>query len=106
MPILALTFATFLLAPGVVTHDSPASTAAQTSDAEQALRHEPTRFLRLRRGEREEPLALQTATVRYRAVEGDLTVDLIGVVGYYGLVSFTLNVFEVPVPDGEVEPLS
>jgi len=33
-------------------------------------------------------------------------VDLIGVVGYYGLVSFTLNVFEVPVPEGEREPLS
>lgn len=33
-------------------------------------------------------------------------IDLIGVVGYYGLVSFTLNVFEVPVPEGEVEPLS
>ena len=33
-------------------------------------------------------------------------VDLIGVVGYYGLVSFTLNAFEVPVPDGEAEPLS
>ena len=32
-------------------------------------------------------------------------IDLIGVVGYYGLVSFTLNVFEVPVPDGEAEPL-
>lgn len=33
-------------------------------------------------------------------------VDLIGLVGYYGLVSFTLNVFEVTVPDGESEPLS
>lgn len=33
-------------------------------------------------------------------------VDLIGVVGYYGLVSFTLNVFEVPVPEGEVTPFS
>lgn len=33
-------------------------------------------------------------------------VDLIGVVGYYGLVSFTLNVFEVPLPDGEAELLS
>lgn len=31
-------------------------------------------------------------------------VDLIGVVGYYGLVSMTLNVFEVPVPDGEASP--
>ncbi|OAI41040.1 4-carboxymuconolactone decarboxylase [bacterium SCGC AG-212-C10] len=33
-------------------------------------------------------------------------VDLIGLVGYYGLVSFTLNVFEVPVPEGQTEPLS
>lgn len=32
-------------------------------------------------------------------------VDLIGVVGYYGLVSMTLNVFEVDVPDGEEVPL-
>lgn len=27
-------------------------------------------------------------------------VDLVGVVGYYGLVSMTLNVFEVALPDG------
>jgi 4-carboxymuconolactone decarboxylase len=32
-------------------------------------------------------------------------VDLIGVVGYYGLVSMTLNVFEVGLPEGEAEPL-
>ena len=32
-------------------------------------------------------------------------VDLIGVVGYYGLVSMTLNIFEVEVPAGEREPL-
>ena len=32
-------------------------------------------------------------------------VDLIGVVGYYGLVSMTLNVFEVEVPEGEKAPL-
>ncbi|MEX2081835.1 MAG: carboxymuconolactone decarboxylase family protein [Dehalococcoidia bacterium] len=32
-------------------------------------------------------------------------VDLIGVVGYYGLVSMTLNVFEVEVPEGERPPL-
>lgn len=30
-------------------------------------------------------------------------VDLIGIVGYYGLVAMTLNVFEVPLPEG-VEP--
>lgn len=44
----------------------------------------------------------------YRAVE-DLVgargaVELVGVLGYYALVSMTLNVFEVPAPDGD--PLS
>ncbi len=34
------------------------------------------------------------------------TVDLIGVVGYYGLVSMTLNVFEVSLPEGVSEPLA
>lgn len=33
-------------------------------------------------------------------------VDLVGIVGYYGLVSITLNVFEVAVPEGEQEPLA
>ncbi len=33
-------------------------------------------------------------------------VDLIGVVGYYGLVSMTLNIFEVGLPEGEKDPLS
>lgn len=33
-------------------------------------------------------------------------VDLIGIVGYYGLVSMTLNVFEVSVPEGEQAPLA
>jgi 4-carboxymuconolactone decarboxylase len=33
-------------------------------------------------------------------------VDLIGVVGYYGLVSMTLNVFEVALPEGEAELLT
>lgn len=32
-------------------------------------------------------------------------VDIIATVGYYSLVSMTLNIFEVPVPDGEVEPV-
>lgn len=32
-------------------------------------------------------------------------VDLVGVVGYYALVSMTLNVFEVPMPPGVDEPL-
>ena len=32
------------------------------------------------------------------------TVDLVSLVGYYGLVSATLNVFQVPMPDGEAAP--
>lgn len=31
-------------------------------------------------------------------------VDLIGVVGLYGLVSMTLNIFDVPVPEGQQAP--
>ena len=33
-------------------------------------------------------------------------VDLVGIVGYYCLVSVTLNVFDMPLPDGEENPLS
>ncbi len=33
-------------------------------------------------------------------------VDVVGIVGYYGLVSMTLNIFEIGVPDGVDEPLS
>ena len=32
-------------------------------------------------------------------------VDLVGTVGYFCLVTMTLNVFEVPVPEGEPLPL-
>lgn len=33
-------------------------------------------------------------------------VDLVGLLGYYGLVALTLNAFEVPVPEGSEEPFS
>jgi 4-carboxymuconolactone decarboxylase len=33
-------------------------------------------------------------------------VDLVGVCGYYMLVSMTLNVFEMPLPPGVAEPLA
>jgi 4-carboxymuconolactone decarboxylase len=32
-------------------------------------------------------------------------VDLVGIMGYYALISITLNVFEVPVPAGAKLPL-
>ena len=31
-------------------------------------------------------------------------IDLVGIIGYYGLVSVTLNAFEMPLPEGEKEP--
>ena len=31
-------------------------------------------------------------------------IDLVGIIGYYSLVSVTLNAFELPLPDGEKAP--
>jgi 4-carboxymuconolactone decarboxylase len=31
-------------------------------------------------------------------------IDLVGIIGYYSLVSVTLNAFELPLPDGEKYP--
>ena len=31
-------------------------------------------------------------------------IDLVGIIGYYGLVSVMLNAFEMPLPEGEKEP--
>ena len=36
----------------------------------------------------------------------DRLVDLIGVCGYYTLISMTINAFEVPLPDGEAAELT
>jgi 4-carboxymuconolactone decarboxylase len=33
------------------------------------------------------------------------TVELVGLLGYYSLVSMTLNTFEVGLPEGEVSDL-
>jgi 4-carboxymuconolactone decarboxylase len=33
-------------------------------------------------------------------------VDLVGVLGYYGLISMTINAFEVPVPPGATAPFA
>jgi 4-carboxymuconolactone decarboxylase len=33
-------------------------------------------------------------------------VDLVGILGYYGLISMTIKAFRVPVPDGETEPFA
>jgi 4-carboxymuconolactone decarboxylase len=31
-------------------------------------------------------------------------IDMVGIIGYYSLVSVTLNAFELPLPDGEKKP--
>jgi 4-carboxymuconolactone decarboxylase len=31
-------------------------------------------------------------------------VDLVGVLGYYGLICMTINAFEIPVPEGSEDP--
>jgi 4-carboxymuconolactone decarboxylase len=31
-------------------------------------------------------------------------VDLVGILGYYGLISMTINAFRVPIPEGHPEP--
>jgi 4-carboxymuconolactone decarboxylase len=38
------------------------------------------------------------------ALSDELMVELVGLCGYYTLISFTLNVFEVPVPEGDEPP--
>ena len=44
----------------------------------------------------------------YRTVEGLLgmqaVVELVGLLGYYGLISMTIKAFEVPLPEGAAEP--
>lgn len=51
----------------------------------------------------------RVSDARYRAVVRHFgetgVVELVGVLGYYALVSMTLNVFEVPVPPGVQPPL-
>lgn len=44
---------------------------------------------------------------RVRALFGDAgMVEFVGILGYYTLVAMTLNVFRVPIPDGEVYPFA
>jgi 4-carboxymuconolactone decarboxylase len=46
----------------------------------------------------------------YRRAEKELgtraLVDLVGILGYYSLISMTIVAFEVPVPEGETEPFA
>jgi 4-carboxymuconolactone decarboxylase len=52
--------------------------------------------------------AVDDATfARARALFGERgVVDLVAILGYYGLISMTLNVYDVPVPGGGKPPLA
>jgi 4-carboxymuconolactone decarboxylase len=39
------------------------------------------------------------------ALGQDGVVDLVGILGYYSLISMTINVFDVPLPAGTVAEL-
>jgi 4-carboxymuconolactone decarboxylase len=44
---------------------------------------------------------------RVQTLLGDAaTVELVGILGYYALVSMLLNVFRAPLPEGELQPFS
>src|SRR5208337_2537392 len=44
---------------------------------------------------------------RVRKLLGDAgTVELVGILGYYAMVSMTLNVFKAPLPDGTPVPFA
>lgn len=71
------------------------------ADAEEALVHEVVQALSVQR-------RLEDALYA-RAEAGlgrDRLVDLVGLCGYYTLISMTLNAFEVPLPEGEHPELS
>ena len=74
------------------------STPKLTKSDEQAVYDFATELLKTRR--------VSDATFERGKKElGETSViDLVGIVGYYGLVSVTLNAFEIPLPAGEKEP--
>jgi len=44
---------------------------------------------------------------RAHALLGDVgMVDLVGILGYYGLISMTINGFKVQLPPGEPDPFA
>jgi len=74
------------------------ATPKLTKSDEQAIYDFATELLKTRR--------VSNATFERAKKElGETSViDLVGIIGYYGLVSVTLNAFEMPLPEGEKEP--
>ena len=87
------------LAPAIVEAVRTRATPPFTRDVERVVYDFVTEYLETNR----------VAAPNYkRAIDAfgeQGVVDLVGVCGYYMLVSMTLNVFEMPLPPGEPDPL-
>src|ERR1700704_3036429 len=88
------------LAPAIIEAVRTRATPPFTRDAERIVYDFVSEYLETNR----------VAAANYkRAIDAfgeQGVVDLVGVCGYYMLVSMTLNVFEMPLPPGEPEPLA
>jgi 4-carboxymuconolactone decarboxylase len=88
------------LAPAIIEAVRTRATPPFTRDAERIVYDFVTEYLETNR----------VAAANYkRAIDAfgeQGVVDLVGVCGYYMLVSMTLNVFEMPLPPGVPEPLT
>ena len=73
---------------------------ALTKQDEQVVYEFTTQLLRNREVS-DETYAEAVEVLSYRSV-----VDLVGLLGYYGLISMTIKAFEVPVPKGSEEPFA
>ncbi len=71
-----------LFAPAANLFAEPSQTKPETTASQAAESKQTTKFIRLRKNMQDEPVAMETAIVRYvpASDEGELTVDLIGVV--------------------------
>jgi 4-carboxymuconolactone decarboxylase len=71
------------------------------SDDKQAAVHAFARELHAKRTVSEETYRRAVEALGLQAV-----VDLVGILGYYTLISMTINAFQVPLPDGAPEPFT
>lgn len=84
--------------PAVIEAIRTGATPTFTKSDEQAIYDFATELVRTRR--------VSNATFeRARKELGETSViDLVGIIGYYSLVSVTLNAFDLPLPEGEKVP--
>jgi hypothetical protein len=113
--IIAFLFAllSFVFAPALQAQTPPTGKSAQGANAPRSAvqKSEPTQFIRLQRDEKKQPIALETAIVRYGPAkgEGDLTVDLVGAVHigdkeYYKKLNKQLQQYDVVLYELVAQP--